>query len=323
MTQFSPNYIEGKEFNFSAGAGIALDTNGTVPHLYVADTFNHRILGFQDARLIKANLPADIVIGQPDFGSALCNYPTGDQARPSQASLCGPVGLAVDPQGNLYVADSVNGRVLRFPAPFSYTGTGPEKADLVIGQAEYTTQNFGATQSTMTDPYGLAFSGNNGLRVSDNALNRVLYFQFTANGTFAAGRDNGLLATKVFGQTTFSGKAPGAAGNQLAAPSHIAADTSGQLYVADTTNNRMLIFGDPNSPSTNSGDPALVALTQGIHSPSSVYVSPFTGEVWVANTYTRMLRVVLSGIRCTKPCLKIRHLSGRLSIRRGTPLAIL
>ena len=283
--QFSVNYIEGKEFQFTSGAGIALDTTTSTPHLYVADTVNHRVLGFKDARLIAPNLHADIVIGQPDFGTALCNYPSGDSTKPTQSSLCGPVGVAVDPQGNLYVADSGNGRVLRFPAPFAATGSGPEKADLVLGQQDFTTQVLDPTPSTMHTPYGLAFSGTNGLLVSDLFFNRVLYFKFGANNTFAATTDNGKAASKVYGQTDFFGINSGNGFSQLNAPHHISADTSGRLYVADTGNNRILIFDDPNSPATpTTGDSAPVALTQGISTPLSVYVNPSTGEVWVANS---------------------------------------
>jgi len=289
MNQSSINYLEGKEFNFSTGAGMALDTSGPTPHLYVADPSNHRVLGFKDARLIAPNLHADIVIGQPDFGSALCNYPSGDSTKPSQSSLCGPYGLVVDSQGNLYVADSGNSRVLRFPAPFSSNVTAGEKADLVLGQPDFVTQVPDPTASTMRAPYGLAFSGANGLLVSDVAFNRVLYIPFSAGGTFTALTDNGKAATKAYGQQTFSGISPCASpcnsNAQLNAPHHIAADTSGRLYVADTGNNRILIFDDPNSTLTPAGgDSAPVSLTQGISQPLGVYVNPSTGEVWVANS---------------------------------------
>ena len=54
-------------------------------------------------------------------------------------------------------------------------------------------------------PYGLAFAGDNGLLVSDQGLNRVLFIPFT-NGTFTSA-DNGKAATKVFGQTDFTSSA--------------------------------------------------------------------------------------------------------------------
>ena len=49
----------------------------TLPHLYVADTYNHRVLGFKDFRKVQGGAKADIVIGQPDMNSKLCNI-TGD-----------------------------------------------------------------------------------------------------------------------------------------------------------------------------------------------------------------------------------------------------
>ena len=97
------------------------------------------------------------------------------------------MGLAVDPQGRLYVADSGNGRVLRFPAPFAYTGGGQEKADLVLGQQDFGPPVLDPTARTMKQPYGLAFSGTNGLLVSDLSFNRVLYFKFTSNNIFHRG----------------------------------------------------------------------------------------------------------------------------------------
>jgi uncharacterized protein (TIGR03437 family) len=289
----SVNLIEGKEFDFlnftssgtAADTGIALDTTGSVPHLYVADTYNNRVLAFYDARQIAPGAYATIVIGQKDFTTGWCNYPTGDSALPTATSLCQPTAVLVDSAGNLYVADRGNGRVLRFPAPFANYPTLPTlpKADLVLGQASFTFSNLVASQSTMRAPYGLAFSGANGLLVSDQALNRVLYIPFTANGTFVADTDNGKAATKVFGQQSFTSTASGNAPTQLSSPHHIAADTSGQVYVADSGNNRVQIFGDPNTASISGANPLLTLTGNGISSPVGIFVNSSTGEIWVAN----------------------------------------
>jgi uncharacterized protein (TIGR03437 family) len=139
----------------------------------------------------------------------------------------------------------------------------------------------------MGSPYGLAISGTNGLLVSDTAYNRILYIPFSANGTFAAGTDNGKAATKVFGQLSFTAVGSGTSDSAFSSPHHIACDTSGQLYVADSGNNRIIIFGDPNSSQTaTSGQPAVLAINN-LSSPEGVYVNPITGEVWVANTGAR------------------------------------
>jgi uncharacterized protein (TIGR03437 family) len=291
MNQGSINLIEGREFQFiqysgaSAilDAGVAIDNSGSVPHFYVSDPNNHRILGFNDIRNLQSSAKANIVIGQPGLGTALCNYPTGDGAIPTNSSLCYPKGIVVDSQGNLYVADSFNGRVLRFPAPFSQP-FGQVTADLVLGQASFTSSIKDPSNATMASPYGVAFTGTNGLLVSDVVHNRVLYFPFTANGTFAAGTDNGLAATKVFGQPDFKTVTSGDTDATFNSPHHIACDTSGQLYVADSGNNRILIFGDPNSSETaTAAQPSILAIN-GLNAPQGVYVNPSTGEIWVANT---------------------------------------
>ena len=170
----------------------------------------------------RAYLAADIVIGQPDMSTAVCNFPNGDPMKPTQSSLCFPVGLLVDSAGNLYVADSGNGRVLRFPTPFSHAGN--QVADVVLGQSDFFTRIADAGSRNMAAPYGLAFAGTNGLLVSDSTLNRVLFFPFT-NGTFT-GADNGKAATKVFGQLDFTSSQPGAGDTQMNSPHHLSADTS-------------------------------------------------------------------------------------------------
>jgi uncharacterized protein (TIGR03437 family) len=292
MNQGSINLIEGREFqfvNYTSGAvdaGIAIDNSGSTPHLYVSDPNNHRVLGFKDIRNLQSSAKADIVIGQPNLGSALCNYPTGDSAIPNNSSLCFPKGILVDSQGNLYVADSSNGRVLRFPAPFSQT-FGQVTADLVLGQSSFSSSIKEPTNSTMSNPYGLAITGTNGLLVSDSAANRVLYFPFSANGTFAAGADNGKAASKVFGQLNFSSITAGSSGSTLSSPHHLACDTSGQLYVADSGSGRIVIFGDPNSSQTAAaGQPSVLSINS-LSNPEGVYVNPVTGEVWVTNTGSR------------------------------------
>ena len=292
LIQGSINLIEGREFQFvqytSNGsaivdAGIAIDNSGGTPHLYISDPNNHRVLGFKDIRNLQSSAKADIVIGQAGLGSALCNYPTGDSAYPSSTNLCFPKGILVDSQGNLYVADSGNGRVLRFPAPFSQP-FGQVTADLVLGQSSFTSSIKVPSSSTMSSPYGLAFTGTNGLLVSDSSYNRVLYFPFSANGTFAAGTDNGKLATKVFGQPDFRTVTSGSSDSTLSNPHHIACDTSGQVYVADSGNNRIAVFPDPNSSQTPAAAQPSVLAINNLGSPEGVYVNPTTGEIWVANT---------------------------------------
>jgi uncharacterized protein (TIGR03437 family) len=288
-----PNLIEGREFYFLtansigtvADAGVAVDNSSATPHLYVADTYNNRILGFKDFRSLTAGSKADLVLGQADFSSGLCNI-TNDPNAMKAFTLCRPTGLVVDANnGDLYVADTGNSRVLRFPAPFAHQGT-LEQADLVLGQHQFTFSITDPTSSTMSAPYGLAIAGSNGLLVSDATHNRVLFFPFTANGTFVAGTDNGKVATKVFGQQDFSSTVAGNDPTQFNAPHGLSTDNESRLYVADsgTGNNRVQIFDHIFSTlSPNTGARADLSLG-GFSQPRSVFVNQLTSEIWVGDT---------------------------------------
>jgi uncharacterized protein (TIGR03437 family) len=284
MNLNSPNLVEGREFDFqslvtgSVDAGIAIDMTSSPPHLYVADTYNNRILGFSDLRKIATGAKADIVIGQPDFQRTLINYPSNNPTAPNSSGLSLPIGLAVDPQGNLYVADTGNSRVLRFPAPFANSTAGiPEQADLVLGQAGFTaTRITDPTNRTMAAPYGLAFAYAGGLMVSDVGLNRVLYF-----GVLPQNLTSGMAATGVLGQPDFTSAGSGSGPGQLNLPHHISIDTDDRLYVADTGNGRVSIFN--HGPTSPPGTPAAYFLTQGLASPRGVYISPVSLQIWVTD----------------------------------------
>jgi uncharacterized protein (TIGR03437 family) len=293
---FSIDLIEGREFAFVSqfialsgsqsvqvacqDAALAIDSTGDTPHLYVADPCNNRVLGFNDARKLVPGAKADIVIGQPDMQTALCNYPSGDINVPTKSSLCDPVGLLVDSGGNLYVADSGNGRVLRFPTPFAHQGL--PAADRVVGQANFTSKITDPGAATMATPYGLALSGANGLLVSDVKFNRVLYFPM-ASGDLTS--PQGETATKVFGQPDFDKTIQaGSDDTSMNGPHHIATDSYGYFYVADTGNGRVLVFGDPHDPNTATADAHAVLTISGLSAPRGIYVSPSNGEIWVTDT---------------------------------------
>jgi uncharacterized protein (TIGR03437 family) len=293
----SPNLIEGREvwfLNGSPGGGIAVDKNSNPPHLYIADTFNNRVLGFRDARAVGADVrsiltqKADLVIGQPagDLFRAIMNYPNGDAGcggcLPTATGLLQPVGLAVDDNGNLWVADSGNGRVVRFPAPFSVAAGTIQTADTVLGQSDFTHKDQSATDHTMNTPYGLAFFtvvdatgkviGQSHLAVSDPTLNRVLVFQTP----FV----NGEKAFTVVGQQSFGTGSPASSLANLNSPRGLATDTSGRLYVADSGNSRLVVFRDT-SNIAQTGPSA--AFNFPFNAPQGIAVSSISGEMWVTS----------------------------------------
>jgi uncharacterized protein (TIGR03437 family) len=286
LTYSGINLVEGREFSFRldttsgtfVDAGVAIDETGDVPHLYIADTYNNRVLGYRDFRKVKGGAPfdkADIVIGQPDFSSNLPNI-TGNRDGMTASSLAFPTGVTVDAQGNLYVADQGNGRVLRFPAPFANPAQQPA-ADVVLGQRSFTQKITDPSPSTLGAPYGLAMTST-GLLVSDVLHNRVVLFTFGGNGVFNTS-DSGKAAAKVYGQPDFLTVSSGSADNKLNSPHHLAADTQGHLYVADSGNNRVIIF---DMTQAGTVDPHATLQLGSLQQPRGVFVNQLTGEVWVA-----------------------------------------
>jgi uncharacterized protein (TIGR03437 family) len=267
----SPNFIEGREFQFQ-NAGIVIDKTSQPPRLYVADAANHRVLGFADARTVKQGTRADIVIGQPDFYRALINFPSNNTDARNDSGLYFPIGLAVDGEGNLWVADSGNGRVLRFPSPFSQTQT-PMRADLVLGQSSFTSRVTDASARTMAVPFGIIFSNSGRLLVSDNTLNRVLVF----DPPFVSG----MAASRALGQADLNSALVGTDLNRFNGPRHLGVDTDDRVYVTDNGNNRVLIFAQTALAQNDAR--AALALTRGVNRPIAVFVSPQTGEIWVGN----------------------------------------
>ncbi len=280
----APNLIEGREVFFAGAtgvpaAGVVVDQKSTPPHLYIADTNNNRILCFNDARSVSSGSRADLVIGQSgptDFYDALVNSGTNLTTSPTQTGLYQPIGVAVDTAGNLYVADTGNGRVLRYPAPFSQPAGSQILPNLVLGQQSFSFTDTDATNQNMHSPFGLAIFSEGSLAVSDSFHSRVLIFKRPAGGDF----QNGQTASVVLGQPDFVTTTPSGTASGMNGPRHIAVDSSDRVYVCDFQNNRVLVYTN----ARNSANGAASAFQlNGLSQPDGVIVSQQTGEIYVAN----------------------------------------
>lgn len=154
-----------------SGASMAVDAAGT---LYVPDFWNNRVLKYNDP--FGTDSVADDVWGQLDFVGNSCNK---GLASPDATSLCftwgesnnWTTGVDLDASGNLWVVDSGNNRVLRFPL-------GSKTADLVLGQPGFTTRTGSIGLSQMWDPSAVRVSPTTGwVYVSESKNNRVLVFK--------------------------------------------------------------------------------------------------------------------------------------------------
>ena len=224
--------------------GLTLDSSG---RLYVADAGNNRVVEFGAPLTSKVGL---LVFGQATSSGNTCN-----SSGPSAATLCDPQGVAIDPDGILYIADTLNNRVLEFDTPLT-----SQSANRVFGQAGAFNAikcNAGAmtSASVLCAPLGVAADAVGRLLVADTANNRVLEFDppFTADPS----------ATRVMGQgaaSNFSGNgceggvAPadlnGVGADSLCMPGDLAFDAAQNLWIADSGNNRAVEIDQPNPTPT-------------------------------------------------------------------------
>ena len=144
-----------------------------------------------------------------------------------------PRDTAEDGDGNLYISDTSNHRVLQFKPPF----TNGMAANLVIGQPDFVTGTPNLTQNGLDGPNGLAFDGSGNLWVADIANSRILEYvpPFTTH----------MNASLVIGQANFTSNGFATTNSGLTIPEVIAFDGSGNLWVADTFNDRVLKFAPP------------------------------------------------------------------------------
>jgi hypothetical protein len=279
------NFVDGRGLSWPAA--VAIDRSANPNHIYVLDAGNSRVLGWKSLSEFTDNQPADLVVGQnvfyssSSFNGTYCNQLKG---APFAQSLCFynvlSGGIAVDQSGNLFVADSGNNRVVEFSdpfVPFQIIGqTSGFSATTVFGQdGSFTTGacNLGGppAASTLCNPTGVALDPSGNLYVADAGNSRVLEFKFDVAGSWATTP----MPTAVFGQggsyteqTCANGAAsgPGPSPKPTPGPNNlcgnasggfslsVAADGSGNLYVGDSYNNRVVEF-TPTSPGDFGGDP--------------------------------------------------------------------
>jgi len=156
--------------------------------LVVSDTGNNRVLYWSQVPVVNF-YNASNVVGQTQFSTT--------NPGVSNTLLNSPTGVFVS-GGNLYVADTVNNRVLEFPSGWQTTNKGP-MAGYVFGQQDFThsayndddqngvagdqtngQSNTYATQNTLHSPSGIFVDNSGNLWVSDRSNNRVIAFSATA-----------------------------------------------------------------------------------------------------------------------------------------------
>jgi sugar lactone lactonase YvrE len=250
--------------------GVALDPVG---NLYIADVGN---------QLIRKVTPGGTISTYAGSGSPAGGF-SGDGGPATTAQLNQPVGVALDPAGNLYIADAGNSRIRRVStlgtiSTYAGTGTGGFSGD-----------GGPATAAHLRSPLGVALDPAGNLYVADDGNHRI---RKVSTG--------GIVSTYAGTIFRFSGDGGPATAAQLYAPGGVALDPAGNLYIADTYNHRIRKVTPDGTISTYagtgtpgfSGDGGPATAAQ-LRYPTSVAVDP-AGNLYITDN-NRIRKVTPGG----------------------------
>jgi len=235
----------------SGPGGIAADSSGNV---YIADTGNHVVRKITSGGTISTFAGSGGNAGYAGDGgaatSALLFNPTGLVLDKSgnlyiadsgnnvvrqvvganiTTIVCGPArvlqlnhptGLALDASGALYIADTGNRRIVRFAngAATSFAGNGLTK---------FSGDNGPAIQAGINDPTGVCVDAAGNVYITDTFNGRIR--RVTQDGIITTVAGNGFAA--------YAGDGGPALNASFSFPRAVIADSSSNVYVADTNNN--------------------------------------------------------------------------------------
>jgi len=261
----------------NAPLGVAVDGSG---NLYIADTANNVV------RKVATNGAITNFAGNGSAGNG------GDGGAATSAQLSAPRGLAVDSAGNLYIADAQNHKVRKVSG-----GT----ISTVAGSG---TQGFGgdggaAGSAQLNTPFGVTVDGAGNLYIAEFGGNRVR--KVTSGGTISTVAGNGVAG--------YSGDAGSPTSAQLNGPQAVALDSVGNVYIADTANNRLRkISSDGNGGlriDTIAGNgiggydaDGVQATITPVGHPTSVVLDT-VGNIYITDGSLRVRKVFLSGLIAT------------------------
>lgn len=265
-----PGFLDGtgNAAQFDLPDGIAIDASS---NLYIGDTFNHTI------RKVTAAGVVTTIAGSPGNKGYADGVGTAQSAQFNT-----PLGLSMDSNGNLYIADSSNDTIRKItPAGIVTTFAGQVG---ITGSANLT-----GTAASFNQPASTAVDSHGNIYVAD-LVNRTIR-KITSGGTVST----------FAGTTSQQGTNDGVGGAaKFMSPQAVAVDSSDNIYVADQGGHTIrkitsdgtvtTLAGLGKSSGTNDG----VGNVARFNGPQGVAVDK-AGNVYVADTGNQIVRIITPG----------------------------
>ncbi len=248
-------YVDGagKDARFNAAFGLALSKNGGT---YVSDAGGNRI------RAVAADGTTSTLAG-----TGVAGFLDG---AASTAQFNNPTRLALDGQGALLIADSLNNRIRKLSGTTVSTIAGSGTTGFLDGAP---------ASAQFSSPFGLVYSAG------------VIYVADSGNHRIRAIAPNGTVSTLAGSGT--DGYADGTlATASFSSPRGLCQASNGTLYVVDTYGNNIRRIASGQVTTLAGGGPAAddgIGLAAGFDQPRDCTVDP-SGNIYVTDTYNNRLR---------------------------------
>ena len=247
---------------FSYPTGLAIDASGNI---YVADQGNDEI-----RKITAAGVVTTLA------GSAGHVYPGSADGIGTAARFDDPSGVAVDASGTVYVADTLNHKIRKITtAGVVSTLSGSYVSSSIIDGA--------AMDAKFDNPFGVAVDASGNVYVADSDHHVIR--KITTTGMVSTLAGSGSI-----------GSADGTGVISLNAPSGIAVDTKGNMYVTNTGNCKIRKINTAGMVSSFVGSGADgsadgIGTTTSFKSPYGIAVD-VSGNIYVADTYNHKIRKI-------------------------------
>ncbi|WP_406700163.1 Ig-like domain repeat protein [Singulisphaera sp. Ch08] len=253
-------------------SNVAIDAAG---NLFIADQGNHRI-----RQVVKATGQIITVAGNGTAGFG------GDGGPATAAMLNGPIGIALDAAGNLFIVDQGNHRIREV-----VKATGQIVTVAGNGTAGFGGDGGPATAAMLNGPVGIALDAAGNLFIVDQGNHRVREV-VKATGQIVTVAGNGTVG--------YSGDDGQAVAAQLNLPTFIALDADGNLFFSDSGNNRIrqvvkatgqiiTVAGNGTAGFGGDGGPATAAM---LRNPRGVTLDA-VGNLFIADQDNQRIREVI------------------------------